>query len=71
MPARAYETAGPGGCLICTVHREVWDEGSFGKALEVLTEAGVAAVRSREADHLFEDEGESFGWYLVVEKLFY
>ena len=59
----------PGGCLICTVHRDVWDEGGFGKALEALTEAGVAAVRSREADCLFEDEGVPSGWYLVVEKL--
>ena len=59
----------PGGCLICTVHRDVWDEGGFGKALAALTEAGVAAVRSREADCLFEDEGVPSGWYLVVEKL--
>ena len=59
----------PGGWLICTVHRDVWDEGGFGKALEALTEARVAAVRSREADCLFEDEGEPSGWYLVVEKL--
>ena len=59
----------PGGCLICTVHRDVWVEGGFGTALEALTEAGVAAIRSREADCLFEDEGEPSGWYLVVEKL--
>ena len=59
----------PGGWLICTVHRDVWDEGGFGKALEALTEASAAAVRSREADRLFENEGESSGWYLVVEKL--
>ena len=58
-----------GGRLICTVHCDVWDVGGFGKALEALTEAGIAAVRSREADRLFEDEGESSGWYLVVEKL--
>ena len=61
----------PGGYLICTVHRDAWDEGGFGKALEALTEAGVAAVRSREADHLFEDDDEPSGWYMVVEKLFY
>jgi len=59
----------PEGCLICTVHRDVWVEGGFGTALEALTEAGVAAIRSREADCLFEDEGEPSGWYLVVEKL--
>ena len=61
----------PGGCLICTVHRDAWDEGGFGKALEALTEASVAAVRSREADYLFEDDDEPSGWYMVVEKLFY
>ena len=69
MPPRASGTAGAWGPLICTVHCDVWDVGGFGKALEALTEAGIAAVRSREADRLFEDEGESSGCYLVVEKL--
>ena len=59
----------PGGRLICTVHRDVWDEGGFGIGLQALTEARVAAVRSREADRLFAEDDEPSGWYLVVEKL--
>ena len=59
----------PGGRLICTVHRDVWDEGGFGAGLEALTAGGVAVLRSREADRLFEDDDEPTGWYLVVEKL--
>lgn len=59
----------PGGRLICTVHRDVWDEGGFGAVLEALTAGGVAVLRSREADRLFEDDDEPTGWYLVVEKL--
>ena len=58
-----------GGRLICTVHRDVWDEGGFGAGLEALTAGGVAVLRSREADRLFEDDDEPTGWYLVVEKL--
>ena len=58
----------PGGCLICTVHRDVWDEGGFGNGLQALTEARVASLRSREADSLFADK-EPSGWYVVVEKL--
>ena len=58
----------PGGRLICTVHRDVWDEGGFGSGLQALTDAGVAILRSREADRLFEDDDEPTGWYLVVEK---
>ena len=57
-----------GGRLICTVHRDVWDEGGFGTGLRALTDAGVAAVRSREADRLFADDKEPSGWYVVVEK---
>ena len=60
----------PGGRLICTVHRDVWDEGGFGTVLQALTQARVAVVRSREADRLFADD-EPSGWYMVVEKLFY
>ncbi len=58
----------PGGHFICTVHRDVWDEGGFGIGLQALTDAGVAAVRSRDADRLFADEKEPLGWYVVVEK---
>ncbi|MFL2503442.1 MAG: class I SAM-dependent DNA methyltransferase [Luminiphilus sp.] len=57
-----------GGRLICTVHRDVWDEGGFGTALQALTDARVAAVRSRKADRLFADDKELSGWYVVVEK---
>ena len=57
-----------GGRLICTVHRDVWDEGGFGAGLQALTDAGVAVMRSREADRLFDDDDEPTGWYLVVEK---
>jgi predicted TPR repeat methyltransferase len=59
----------PGGRLICTVHRDVWDEGGFGIGLQALTEARVAEIRSREADRLFAEDDEPSGWYLVVEKL--
>lgn len=59
----------PGGRLICTVHRDVWDQGGFATGLQALTEARVAAVRSREADRLFADDDEPSGWYVVVEKL--
>ena len=59
----------PGGHLICTVHRDVWDEGGFGTGLQALTEARVAEIRSREADRLFADDDEPSGWYVVVEKL--
>jgi hypothetical protein len=55
--------------LICTVHRDVWDEGGFGIGLQTLTEARVAEIRSREADRLFADDDEPSGWYVVVEKL--
>mgnify|MGYP003331271546 CR=1 FL=1 len=58
----------PGGRLICTVHRDVWDEGGFGIGLQALTDAGVAAVRSRDADRLFADDKEPSGWYVVIEK---
>ena len=60
----------PGGRLICTVHRDVWDEGGFGTVLQKLTQAKIAVVRSREADRLFADDDEPSGWYMVVEKLF-
>ena len=59
----------PGGHLICTVHRDVWDDGGFGIGLQALTETKVAEVRSREAGRLFADDSEPTGWYLVVEKL--
>lgn len=59
----------PGGRLICTVHRDIWDEGGFSSGLQALTEARVAAVRSREIGCLFADEDEPTGWYVVVEKL--
>jgi len=59
----------PGGHLICTVHRDVWDEGGFGVGLQALTEGRVATVRSREAGRLFSDDDEPSGWYVVVEKL--
>ena len=59
----------PGGNLICTVHRDVWDDGGFGIGLQALTETKVAEVRSREAGRLFADDSEPTGWYLVVEKL--
>ena len=58
----------PGGRLICTVHRDVWDEGGFSAGLQSLARSGVATLRSREADRLFEDDDEPTGWYLVVEK---
>ena len=58
----------PGGRLICTVHRDVWDEGGFGTGLQALTNAGVAEVRSRDADRLFAGDKELSGWYVVVEK---
>jgi hypothetical protein len=59
----------PGGHLICTVHRDVWDAGGFGMGLQALAEAKVATVRSREADRLFATDDEPSGWYVVVEKL--
>ena len=59
----------PGGHLICTVHRDVWDDGGFGLGLQALSEAKVAEVRSREAGRLFSDDSEPSGWYLVVEKI--
>jgi len=59
----------PGGHLICTVHRDIWDKGGFRNGLQALNEARVAMVRSREAGCLFADEDEPSGWYLVVEKL--
>ena len=59
----------PGGRLICTVHRDIWDEGGFGTSLQALTEARVTAVRSREIGCLFADEDEPSGWYVVVQKL--
>ena len=58
----------PGGRLICTIHRDVWDEGGFGTGLQALTDANAATVCSREADRLFTDEDEPSGWYLVLEK---
>ena len=58
----------PGGRLICTVHRDVWDEGGFGVGVQALTDANAATVCSRKADRLFIDEDEPSGWYLVVEK---
>jgi predicted TPR repeat methyltransferase len=61
----------PGGRLICTVHRDVWDEGGFGTRLQALAQARVAVVRSREAERLFANDDEPSGWYTVVEKLFY
>ena len=59
----------PGGHLICTVHRDVWDDGGFGIGLQALTEAKVAEVRSREAGRLFANDSEPTGWYVVVKKL--
>ena len=59
----------PGGSLICTVHRDVWDQGGFGTGLQALADASVAKVRSRKADRLFADDDEPSGWYVVVEKL--
>ena len=59
----------PEGRLICTVHRDVWDEGGFGAGLQALTDASVAEVRSRQADRLFADDDKPSGWYVVVEKL--
>ena len=59
----------PGGCLICTVHCDVWDEGGFGLGLQALTDVSVAEVRSRQLGHLFANDDEPSGWYLVVEKL--
>ena len=50
----------PGGRLICTVHRDVWDQGGFATGLQALAKAGVAAICSREADRLFsEDDAHS------------
>ena len=68
MPARTSGTASAGGHLICTVHRDVWDEGGFGTGLQALADARVAAVRSRDADRMFADDKELSGWYVVVEK---
>ena len=52
------------------MHRDVWDEGGFGKALEALTQASLAVISAHARPIcLFEDEGEPSGWYLVVEKL--
>ncbi len=59
----------PGGHLICTVHRDVWDDGGFAMGLQALTETKVAEVRSREAGRLFADDNEPTGWYVVVKKL--
>ena len=59
----------PGGRLVCTVHRDVWDEGGFGTGLQALTDGRLAKVCSREADRLFADDDEPSGWYVVVEKL--
>ena len=59
----------PGGYLICTVHRDVWDEGGFCTGLQALTDARVATVLSREADRLFAYDEEPSGWYVVVEKM--
>ena len=59
----------PRGRLICTVHRDVWEQGGFGTVMQKLCEAGVAAVRSREADRLFAADDKPSGWYVVVEKL--
>ena len=61
----------PGGHLICTVHRDVWDEGGFGTGLQALADARVAVVRSRDADRMFADDKEPSGWYVVVEKTSY
>ncbi len=58
----------PGGCLICTVHHDVWDGGGFGAGLQALTDAGVAEVQSRKADSLFAGD-EPSAWFIVVEKL--
>ena len=55
--------------MICTVHRDVWDEGGFSIGLQALTEARIATIRSREADRLFVTDDEPTGWYVVVEKL--
>ncbi len=60
----------PGGRLVSTVHRDIWDEGGFGTGLLALTEARVAVVRSREMGCLFADEDEPSGWYVVVQKLY-
>ena len=60
----------PGGRLVCTVHRDIWDEGGFGTGLLTLTEQRVAVVRSREMGCLFADENEPSGWYVVVQKLY-
>ena len=59
----------PGGYLICTVHRDVWDEGGFCTGLQALTDARVAKVLSREADRLFAYDEKPSGWYVVVEKM--
>ena len=69
MPPRAFGAASPRGYLICTVHRDVWDEGGFCTGLQALTDARVATVLSREADRLFAYDEEPSGWYLVVEKM--
>ena len=61
----------PGGYLICTVHRDVWDEGGFGTGLQALADARVAVVLSRDADRMFADDKEPSGWYVVVEKTSY
>ena len=58
----------PGRPFIFTLHRDVWDEGGFGTGLQALTDAKVAAVRSRKADRLFADYKEPAGWYVVIDK---
>ena len=57
-----------GGRLICTVHRDVWDEVSLGNGLQALTNARVATVRPRNADRLFIDDKEPSDCFVVVEK---
>jgi len=69
MGADYYDLLVPGGHLICTVHRDGWDQGGFGTVLQALAAAGVAEIRSREADRLFADDDEPAGWYVGVEKL--
>ncbi|MGB1156512.1 MAG: class I SAM-dependent DNA methyltransferase [Alphaproteobacteria bacterium] len=58
----------PNGLLICTVHRDVWQEGGFGAALDGLLARGVAEAVSRTADRLFENDTEPTGWYLVLRR---
>ena len=52
----------------CTVHRDVWDEASFGIDLQSLTNARVATARPRNADRLLIDDKEPSDCYVVVEK---